>query len=160
MLSALETTRDSLWLRPPDAKPLDLEPDPPEPAPVVANPPVPARAAAMETKDTTDSAVVPAAPTTLGETGLPSDAILALVLKVLFGGERSGRSLSDEIKVTYGILEPLINAARQEQLIEVKRASGAGTAGYEYALTDRGRDRAKACFDVNGYVGPAPVPLD
>jgi hypothetical protein len=35
-----------------------------------------------------------------------------------------------------------------------------GTAGYRYALTDAGRDRARQYIEVNGYVGPAPVPLD
>jgi hypothetical protein len=100
-----------------------------------------------------------ATPSMIAETGLPADHVLALVLKVLYAGEMSGRALSDYVKITYGILEPVIAQARLEQLIEVKRASGIGTAGYEYALTDRGRDRARQFLDVNGYVGPAPVPL-
>jgi hypothetical protein len=42
----------------------------------------------------------------------------------------------------------------------VRGAAGAGTAGYRYALTDLGRDRARQYLDANQYVGPAPVPLE
>jgi hypothetical protein len=57
------------------------------------------------------------------------------------------------------VLDALIQHARVEKLIEVRGASGAGTAGYRYALTDLGRDRAMQFLDLNRYVGPAPVPL-
>jgi hypothetical protein len=103
---------------------------------------------------------VPEVPMTVAQTGLSSATLLSLILKVLYSGSRTGRELADEIKVSYLILEGLITPARQEQLIEIKGASGAGTAGYEYALTDRGRDRTRQFLDVNGYVGPAPVPLE
>src|SRR4029078_4890425 len=33
------------------------------------------------------------------------------------------------------------------------------SAGYRYALTDLGRERAMQFLDINRYVGPAPVPL-
>ena len=85
--------------------------------------------------------------------------MLGLVLKVLYSGELTGRGLVEEVKLGWQILEPIVEAARREQLMEVKRATGAGTAGYQYALGDKGRDRAEQFFDVNGYVGPAPVPL-
>jgi SpoVK/Ycf46/Vps4 family AAA+-type ATPase len=42
----------------------------------------------------------------------------------------------------------------------VRGASGSGTAGYRYALTDLGRNRARLFLDANHYVGAAPVPLD
>ena len=38
--------------------------------------------------------------------------------------------------------------------------AGSGAAGYRYALTDLGRDRARQYLDANQYVGPAPVPLE
>ena len=107
-----------------------------------------------------ETSVAPAAPTTLDETGLSRDNILALSLKTLYTGELSGRELSDKIKIAYSILEQILEAARVEQLIEVRSATGAGTAGYRYALTDRGRDRANQFFETNGYVGAAPVPLE
>jgi len=108
----------------------------------------------------TESSIAPAAPTTLEETGLSADNILGLVLKALYAGELSGRQLSDNIKIAYSILEPIIEGARIEQLVEVRSASGAGTAGYRYALTDRGRERTNQYLQTNGYIGAAPVPLD
>ena len=58
---------------------------------------------------------------------------------------------------------PLVGGMAQnfeyQKLIEVHGASGAGTAGYRYRLTDLGRDRAGQYLDICAYVGPAPVPL-
>ena len=108
----------------------------------------------------TESSVAPAAPTTLEQTGLSSDNVLGLILKALYTGELSGRELSDQVKISYSILERIIEAARVEQLIEVRSASGAGTAGYRYAVTERGRERTNQYFETNGYIGAAPVPLD
>ena len=122
--------------------------------------PAAAASTSTATGGVVDAAALLATPATLAATGLPADHILSLILKVLFAGEITGRALSDHLKLTYGILEPIIMEARLEQLIEVKRAAGTGTAGYTYALTDRGRDRGRQFLDVNGYVGPAPVPLD
>ena len=109
---------------------------------------------------TVESDITPPAPTTLAQTGVPGDKLLALSLKILNDGELSGRELSGEIKVAYAILEPLLETARGEQLVEVRSASGAGTSGYRYPLTVRGRERASQYLETNGYVGPAPVPLD
>ena len=57
------------------------------------------------------------------------------------------------------MLDALLQHARNEKLIEVRGAGGVGTAGYRYALTDLGRDRAMQFLDINRYVGPAPVSL-
>ena len=46
-----------------------------------------------------------------------------------------------------------------ERLLEVRGAAGTGSAGYRYALTDLGRQRAQQFLEINQYVGPAPVPL-
>ena len=53
----------------------------------------------------------------------------------------------------------LIERLRREVLIEVRSASGTGTAAYLYVITDLGRDRARQYMGTNSYVGPAPVPL-
>ncbi len=107
-----------------------------------------------------DQLLAPQAPRTLEETGLSADAVSSLLMKSLYGGEASGADLSCGLGLPYAILEPLIERARVEQLVEVKRGLGTGTAGYRYALTDGGRDRARRYLDACGYVGAAPVPLD
>jgi hypothetical protein len=101
----------------------------------------------------------PVPPTTLEQTGLPPDSLSQLVIKTLYTGEATGTMLGDRLRVPYSIFERLIEAARGEKLVEVRGATGAGTAGYRYALTDLGRERARALLDVNSYIGPAPVPL-
>jgi hypothetical protein len=101
----------------------------------------------------------PPPPATMAETGLHPDTLAQLLLKTLIAGEASGTQLSDSLKLPYSVLDALLQHGRVEKLIEVRGASGAGSAGYRYALTDLGRERAMQFLDINRYVGPAPVPL-
>jgi hypothetical protein len=101
----------------------------------------------------------PAPPSTLEETGLHPDTLAQLLLKTLVAGEASGTGLSEKLCLPYSVLDALIQHARVEKLVEVRGTSGAGSAGYRYALTDLGRDRAGQFLEVSRYIGPAPVPL-
>ncbi|HUE89106.1 MAG TPA: hypothetical protein VMO26_23755 [Vicinamibacterales bacterium] len=101
----------------------------------------------------------PPAPVTLADTGLSADQVLQLLMKSLYTGESSGLVLAERLRLPFTILEPLIERARSQQLIEVRGATGTGSATYRYNLTDAGRDRAQQFIDANHYVGPAPVPL-
>jgi hypothetical protein len=101
----------------------------------------------------------PPPPSTIAETGLHPDALAQLLLKTLIGGESSGTTLADRMRLPYSVLESLIQHARVEKLVEVRGTTGVGTAGYRYILTDLGRERAGQFLDVCRYVGPAPVPL-
>jgi hypothetical protein len=103
--------------------------------------------------------VPPAPPATVADSGLHPDTLAQLLLKTLVGGESSGSGLADKMRLPYSVLDALIQHARIEKLVEVRGTSGAGNAGYRYALTDMGRDRAMQYMDVSRYVGPAPVPL-
>jgi predicted ATPase with chaperone activity len=105
------------------------------------------------------AAPVPAPPASLKEAGLKADGILELLLKTMIGGEVSGSGLSERLHLPYGLIEPIIEHARAEKLMEVKGAGGAGTAGYKYAQTDLGRERSLRFLDMCSYIGPAPVPL-
>ena len=102
----------------------------------------------------------PPQPRTVDETGLPVDLIEQLVIKTLYGGEGTGHIIADRLRLPYNLLEPVIERVRSEQQIEVRGATGSGSASYRYALSDVGRDRARQYLDVSQYVGPAPVPLD
>lgn len=103
---------------------------------------------------------VPRAPASVTETGLTSDQLGQLFLKVLYTGEATGTAVAERMRVPYALLEPIVESMRVERLIEVRGTLGSGSAGYRYALTDQGRDRARQYLDANQYVGPAPVPLD
>jgi hypothetical protein len=109
--------------------------------------------------DKAPSVAPPLPPATIAETGLHPDTLAQLMLKTLIAGESSGTQLADHMRLPYSVLDAMIQHARVEKLIEVRGASGAGNAGYRYALTDLGRDRAMQFLDINRYVGPAPVPL-
>ena len=99
-------------------------------------------------------------PTSIEETGLAVDQIEQLLVKTFYGGEMTGLTLADRVRLPFTILEPLVERLRAERLIEVRGASGTSGASYRYALTDLGRDRARLYLDANQYTGAAPVPLE
>jgi hypothetical protein len=105
-------------------------------------------------------AAAPPTPRTVEDTGLSASQIEQLFIKTLYTGEASGHAVADRMCLPYSMLEPIIEHVRAERLLEVRGASGTGTAGFRYALTDTGRERARQYLDVNQYVGPAPVPFD
>jgi predicted ATPase with chaperone activity len=63
------------------------------------------------------------------------------------------------MRLPFTMLEPLIEHARHERLMEVRGANGSNAASYRYTLTDLGRERAQQFLEINQYVGPTPVPL-
>jgi len=101
----------------------------------------------------------PPQPRSIQDTGLAVDQIEQLLIKTLFTGEASGHVAADRMRLSYTMLEPLIERLRAERQIEVRGTQGSGTAGFRYALTDLGRDRAQQYLAINHYIGPAPVPL-
>jgi len=101
----------------------------------------------------------PAPPATIAETGLHPDTLAQLMLKTLVAGEATGTGLAEKMRIPYSVLDALIQHARVEKLVEVRGATGTGTAAYRYILTDLGRERAMQYLDVSRYIGPAPVSL-
>jgi hypothetical protein len=116
-------------------------------------------AAASSPADIPRTAPAPPVPASLEETGLAIDLIEQLLIKTLYGGEATGLVVADRIRLPFTLLEPLIERARRELLVEVRGATGSGAAGYRYTLTDLGRERARQYLDITQYIGPAPVPL-
>jgi hypothetical protein len=115
--------------------------------------------AMLDSNPTAAQPTPPPPPATIEDTGLHADTLAQLMLKTLVAGEANGTMLSERMRVPYSVLDLLIQHGRVEKLLEVRGASGAGNAGYRYALTDLGRDRANQFFEISRYVGPAPVPL-
>jgi hypothetical protein len=119
----------------------------------------PSAAAAVASFEKSAQPTPPPPPATIPETGLHPDTLSQLLLKTLVAGEATGTALAEKFRLPYSVLDALVQHARVEKLVEVRGASGTGTAGYRYILTDLGRERAMQYLDVNRYVGPAPVSL-
>jgi predicted ATPase with chaperone activity len=105
--------------------------------------------------------LLPQAPRTVEEAGLPFLFLIELVAKVLFlRGQVRLVELAAHLKLNISVLNPLIVFMRTEKLCEVSRRGGSGTdADLTYNLTDLGRARATEFLNRNAYAGPAPVPL-
>jgi len=106
-----------------------------------------------------NTAPAPPVPKTLHDTGLSADQVEQLLVKTMYGGEATGLTIAERIRLPFVMIEPLIERVRAEQLVEVRGTTGTGSAHYRYALTDAGRDRARRYLDASQYVGPAPVSL-
>jgi len=120
---------------------------------------MPTATATLERAFDTAEVLAPPKPVDLAGTGVSPDTLSSIIVKILHSGESTGMGIGDRIRLPYSIIEPLLEKLRVELLIEVKSAAGTGTAGYRYALTDLGRARSLRYLEANGYVGPAPVPL-
>lgn len=99
----------------------------------------------------------------LEETGLSLSFLSELVLKVLYyrGGGISGFDISEAVKLPYvGVLEPVLEFLKREKFCEVTGTGGFGESSYQYAISEKGSDKARELLERNMYVGPAPVTLD
>jgi len=102
----------------------------------------------------------PGAPSSLGETGLPSELLVQLLVKTLFtAGELTEASGGALLKLPYSVMKELLTLLGREKLVEVCGHGEPLGVLYRYGLTDAGRQRAQAYMEVNRYVGPAPVPI-
>lgn len=103
--------------------------------------------------------VLPRAPQTLDDTGLPSLFLVELLAKIMFqAGLTRLTELSAHLCLPAAVLESIFQFMRREALVEVMRR-GQHEADQQYELTQLGRARATDWMARNSYAGPAPVPL-
>lgn len=99
-------------------------------------------------------------PKTLAETGLSKELLLRLTLRhVQEEGSLSLPALSERLCLRGSVIEPLLQELKALQLIEV-RASGKAGDVIRYALTAKGQYEAQELSARDGYLGPAPIPLE
>ena len=118
-----------------------------------------ATASILRAEPSSTASFAPAVPRTIEEVGLPADQLEQLLIKTLYGAEATGLVIADRMRLPFAILEPLVEGARAQRLIEVRGTTGTGAASFRYMLTDMGRDRARQYLEINQYIGPAPVPV-
>lgn len=100
----------------------------------------------------------PRSPERLEETGLTSNDIERLILKYLLArGSATGRAISQQVRLTFGIIDPILRALKYDQLVAFVGTAEMGD--YEYTITEMGRERARRYVEECTYYGAAPVGL-
>ena len=101
----------------------------------------------------------PKAPRSLKDAGVSADEVGRLTLKLLAArGAITGRKIAAHIRLGFGVVEPVLNSLRKEQLVALKGDAIAGD--YTYVITQKGLALAKDLSRECTYFGSAPVTLD
>ncbi len=100
-------------------------------------------------------------PTSIQAMGLEPDGLLRLLLKtMLVRGIEAGSQFCTELGLHVGVVNELIDMARDRNLVEPLGVAGLrANSEMRFALTGTGREWANEALDHGKYVGPAPVSL-
>jgi len=101
-------------------------------------------------------------PRSIEETGISIGFLSDLVMKIMyFEGYISGATIAERIRLPFsGVVDQVLDFLKREQFCEVRSAtSGFGEQSYQYAISTKGREKAREALDRSQYAGPAPVPL-
>ncbi len=100
-------------------------------------------------------------PNNIEETGISFGQLLDLCVKqIYYSGRPAARDIAESMALPFNVVESLLAFLKREQLIEVVGSVGIGEQQYQYALTDRGNDRAVEALERNQYVGATPISFD
>jgi hypothetical protein len=103
----------------------------------------------------------PVVPKTIEETGLDTNFLINSLLRIMYvSALQTIPEISDQIKLTRGVVESLLDFAKKEALAEIRGPSEKNQNVMRYALTSAGKERASEALRRCEYIGPAPVPLD
>ena len=105
---------------------------------------------------------VPAAPSTMAETGISEADLINNLMKLIFvEGLETTSSFIDGMKLPYVVLLQVLDSATQRGLIAAISATGqGGLADIRYAITEQGRAWALDALQQSQYVGPVPISLE
>lgn len=106
-----------------------------------------------------DEPFIPSTPPSLEAAGVSESVVEELIMKFLLArGEANGRSIADQIKLPFLLIEPILNRLKYEQMTAYRGATSVND--YIHVLTDHGRDRARQYQSRTTYFGAAPVRLE
>ena len=101
---------------------------------------------------------IPSAPMTVEETQMDFNFLADLALKTVYAdADCSTIRVAEKLCLSIPVTQSLLQHLYKEKLIEIR--GQANYMNYQYAMLDRGWQRANRLLDVNGYIGPAPVSL-
>lgn len=99
-------------------------------------------------------------PSSVEDTGLGFSQLLDLCAKTIYyAGRPSARQICDDLALPFPVIENVLIFMKREKFLEVVGSVGLGEQQYQYALSDRGNEKALEALERNQYVGPAPVPF-
>lgn len=102
----------------------------------------------------------PKAPQSVDETGINAIFLVELLSKILYlNGQMRMAEISSHTRLSFSVLEPLLDFMRAEKLCEIIR-QGDTSATITYSMTEFGRSRAQDFLQKNQYCGVAPVTLE
>ncbi len=102
----------------------------------------------------------PAIPRSIGDTGLETHFLVNSVLKSIYVSSlQTVAEVSEQIKLSRGIIEELLNIAKRNGLVEVQGSTDTSFTVLKYALPGLGREQAIEALRWCQYTGPIPVPL-
>ncbi|HWE63947.1 MAG TPA: ATP-binding protein [Chloroflexota bacterium] len=124
--------------------------------------PQPVPASGEKTDGWTRPALVPPSVTCVEDTGLESGFIMDLILKIVyFRGVITGGDIAGVLRLPFsGVVEYLIEAAKQGRFIEVQGSSNLLSNSYKYSLSDKGHQKVQELLERSTYAGACPVILD
>ncbi|MFK8114641.1 MAG: AAA family ATPase [Rubripirellula sp.] len=100
----------------------------------------------------------PAEPADMLSAGINETLLEAIVYRFIQNiGEAEGRKIADQVKLPFGMIEPLLTRLKMEQNVAYKNSTA--TNDYVYMLTETGRAIARNHIQDCTYYGACPVPL-
>lgn len=106
-----------------------------------------------------EGVLCPEAPADVYATGIPAQNISDICLKAAYTVPAfTSEWVAGQMHLPMPLVEDLLQQGKAEQLLEV--LGQLGPFNHRYAITDRGRERARRLLEICGYIGPAPVSLD
>lgn len=101
----------------------------------------------------------PAAPSKVENTGIDKGVLIDLILKLAATPPSFTTDWARQrLHLPFSIVHDLLEELRNHLMLDILGESG--MFGYRYAITERGRERARQALDVSRYIGPAPVALE
>jgi predicted ATPase with chaperone activity len=102
--------------------------------------------------------LVPEKVINLEGTGLDIGILMNLTLKtVYFEADCTTEKVAQKLKLPMSAAHLCLQNLYYEKLVDIR--GQISPYNHQYAMLDRGWERTRRILDVNGYVGPAPVPL-
>jgi hypothetical protein len=99
-------------------------------------------------------------PNSVEESGISFGQLMDLCIKtVYYSGRPTARRISEEMALPFSVIETLLAFLKREKFLETVGSTGIGEQQYQYALSDRGNEKAAEALERNQYVGPTPVPF-